>query len=63
MVTVIYRNESWTVEAGSTVRHVIEKADLNPESILAVRGGRLINDATLTEDGDELKLVAVISGG
>lgn len=63
MVTVTYRNNSWTVKAGSTVRHIIEKAGLNPESILAVRGGRLINEATLTEDGDQLKLVAVISGG
>ena len=63
MVTVTYRDKSWTVRAGSTVRHVIEKAGLNPESILVLRKGRLINDAILTEDGDELKLVAVVSGG
>ena len=63
MVTVTYRDKSWTVRAGSTVRHVIVKAGLNPESILVLRNGRLINDAILTEDGDELKLVAVVSGG
>ena len=63
MVTVTYRDKSWTVRAGSTVRHVIVKAGLNPESILVLRDGRLINDAILTEDGDELKLVAVVSGG
>ena len=63
MVTVTYRDKNWTVRAGSTVRHVIEKAGLNPESILVLRKGRLINDAILTEDGDELKLVAVVSGG
>jgi sulfur carrier protein ThiS len=63
MVTVIYRDKTWEVKAGSTVRHIIEKADLNPESILAVRNGKLINEATLTQDGDVIKLVAVVSGG
>jgi sulfur carrier protein ThiS len=45
------------------VRHVIEQAGLNPESILAMREGKLINEATLTQDGDTIKLVAVVSGG
>jgi sulfur carrier protein ThiS len=63
MVKVIYRNKTWEVKAGSTVRHVIEKANLNPESILVVRDGRLINEETLTRDGDVIKLVAVVSGG
>lgn len=63
MVKVIYRDSTWEVKPGSTVRHIIEKAGLNPESILAVRDGRLINDATLTQDGDIIKLVAVVSGG
>lgn len=63
MVTVIYRDKTWEVKAGSTVRHIIEKAGMNPESILAVRDGKLINDATLVQDGDTIKLVAVVSGG
>jgi sulfur carrier protein ThiS len=63
MVTVIYRDKSWEVKPGSTVRHIIEKAELNPESVLAVRDGKLINDATLTEAGDTIKLVSVVSGG
>jgi sulfur carrier protein ThiS len=63
MVTVILRDKTWEVKAGSTVRHIIQQADLNPESILAVRNGKLVNEATLTEDGDTIKLVAVVSGG
>lgn len=63
MVNVIYRDKTWQVQAGSTVRHIIEKSGLNPESILAVRKGKLINDATLTREGDTIKLVAVVSGG
>jgi sulfur carrier protein ThiS len=63
MVKVIYRDKTWEIQAGSTVRHIIERSGLNPESILAVRNGKLINDATLTTDGDIIKLVAVVSGG
>jgi sulfur carrier protein ThiS len=63
MVTVTYRDSTWEVKPGSTVRHIIQQAGLNPESILAVRNGKLVNEATLTQDGDTLKLVAVVSGG
>ncbi len=63
MVHVIYRDKQWDVKAGSTVRDLIVKAGLNPEGVLAVREGRLINEATLTQEGDTIKLVAVVSGG
>ncbi len=63
MVKVIYRDKTWEVKPGSTVRHIIEQAGLNPESILAMREGRLVNEATLTQDGDTIKLIAVVSGG
>ncbi len=63
MVTVIYRDRTWKVKPGSTVRHIIQQAGLNPESILAVRNGKLVNEATLTQEGDTIKLVAVVSGG
>jgi sulfur carrier protein ThiS len=63
MVQVIYRDKTWEVKPGSTIRHLIEQAGLNPESVLAVRDGKLINEATLTQDGDTIKLVAVVSGG
>jgi sulfur carrier protein ThiS len=63
MIKVIYRDESWEVKAGSTVRHVVESVGLNPESVLALRDGKLINEATLTREGDVIKLIAVVSGG
>lgn len=63
MVQVVFRDRRWQVKPGSTIRHIIEEADLNPESILALRDGILVNDATLTEDGDTIKLVTVVSGG
>jgi sulfur carrier protein ThiS len=63
MVTVVYRDKTWQVTAGSTIRHIIEKAGINPESVLPLRDGKLVNDATLTQDGDNIRLVAVVSGG
>lgn len=63
MVKVLFRDKIWEIKAGSTVRHVIEQAGLNPESVLALRDGKLINDATLTRDGEIIKLIPVVSGG
>ena len=63
MVKVIYRDKTWDVKPGSTVRHIIKEAGLNPESVLAVRDGKLINEETLTQNGDTIKLVTVVSGG
>lgn len=63
MVKLTYRNKQWELTAGMTVRDAILKCGLNPEQVLAVRSGKLINEATILKDGDEIKLVAVISGG
>jgi sulfur carrier protein ThiS len=63
MVKLTYRNKRWELPAGMTVRHAILKCGLNPDQVLAVRGGKLINEATILKDDDEIKLVAVISGG
>ena len=63
MVKLMYRNKHWELSAGMTVRDAILKCGLNPEQVLAVRAGKLINEATILKDGDEIKLVAVISGG
>lgn len=63
MVKVMLRSKEWEVRSGSTVRDVILRLGLDPEAVLAVRDGQLINEATLTRDGDTIKLVAVVSGG
>jgi sulfur carrier protein ThiS len=63
VVKLTYRNKQWELSAGMTVRDAILKCGLNPEQVLAVRSGKLINEATILKNGDEIKLVAVISGG
>jgi sulfur carrier protein ThiS len=63
MVKVIFRDKEWEVRAGMTVRDAILKVGLDPLAVLAVRDGKLINEATIVRDGDTIKLIAVISGG
>ena len=61
--TIRYRKQEWQVDSGMTIRAAIEKAGLDPQSVLALRDKRLVNDQTLLEDGDDIRLVNVISGG
>jgi len=61
--TITYHDQEWQIESGITVRTAVEKLDLDPYSVLALRGRKLINDRTLIEPGDEIKLVNVVAGG
>jgi sulfur carrier protein ThiS len=58
-----YRGKVWDLKGGLTARAAVEKIGLNPEAILVVRNDRLITDDTVLDEGDEVKLIAVISGG
>lgn len=62
-VKVIYRQREWDLRGGMTARAAIEKVGLDPEAVLVVRNGELVTDDTVLEDGDEVRLIAVISGG
>jgi sulfur carrier protein ThiS len=63
MIKLKYRKQEWELDGKFTVRQAIEKVGLNPESVLAVRDGELITEDVRLYDGDEVRLVAVISGG
>ena len=41
------RDEEWELWDGMTVRDAVLKVGVNPESVLAVRDGKLINEATI----------------
>jgi sulfur carrier protein ThiS len=62
-VTLTYRRQTFTVKPGMTVRAAMLKCDLNPETTLATRDGELITDEVLLRPGDQIKLIATISGG
>ena len=60
---LIYRDKVWELDGRMKVRDAILKVGLNPESVLPTRRGKLINENELVEKDDEIKLIAVISGG
>jgi sulfur carrier protein ThiS len=60
---IVYRDQEWDVKAGSTARVAIMKVGLDPEAVLVVRNGELVTDDTVLQEADEVKLIAVVSGG
>lgn len=63
MIRLKYRKQEWELEGKFSVRQAIVTIGLNPEAVLAVRNGELITEDIQLRDGDEIRLVAVISGG
>ena len=62
-VKITYREQESEVKAGMTLRDAIRRCGLSPEAVLALRAGALITDDVKLQEGDESKLVAVVSGG
>ncbi len=62
-VVLKYRNQQWELPAGMTARDAIKKTGLHPESVLIVVDGELQTDDVILKPGQQVKLVAVVSGG
>ncbi len=60
---LVYRDQEWELRGGMTARAAMKKVGLDPEALLVVRGGQLVTDDTLLRDEDEVKLIAIVSGG
>ena len=58
-----FRNKTWEVKGGTTARDTIKKIGLDPESVLVVVNGTLVTDDFILKEADQIKLIAVISGG
>ncbi len=58
-----YRDKIWDLRGGMTLRDAILKVGLDPEAVLGLRDGVLINEETILADDDVVRLVAVVSGG
>ena len=63
MVKLVYRKKEWEVEPGITVDDAILKMGLKLYAVLSMRDGKFVSRETILRDGDEIKLIPVISGG
>ncbi len=61
--TLILRDKTYPVEAGPTIRKALVQVGVDPQSVLPTRKGELVSEDERLKDNDEIKLVAVISGG
>lgn len=62
-VTVEHRGDKFQVDALQTVESALRQLDLDPESYLVIRDGKMITAGSLLIDGDVIKLVPAIAGG
>ena len=63
MISVTYRDQHWEIPGPIVVRELIEQVGLTPATVLAVRQGQLVLDSVVLEDGEAIRLIAVITGG
>lgn len=62
-VRMILRDKEYEVRAGMTVRDALLHVGVLPETVLATRRGQLLTEDEILREGEDIKLVAVISGG
>lgn len=60
---LILRDKEFEVKAGMTLLDALKKCNIVPEAVIAMRDGEMITDDEVLRNGDEVKLIAVISGG
>ncbi len=60
---ITFRDQTWEIKGGITARDAIKKAGLDPESVLVTVNAKLVTDDVILRENDEVRLVAVISGG
>ncbi|MEJ2552130.1 MAG: MoaD/ThiS family protein [Anaerolineales bacterium] len=62
-ISIKLRDTVYEVRAGMTARDALKKINVLPETVLITRNGELITDDEILTDGEEIRLIAVISGG
>ncbi len=60
---LILRDKEFEVRPGMSLLDALKKNNIVPESVIATRDGEMITEDEILKDGDNIKLIAVISGG
>ncbi len=62
-VKLIVRKKEYQVRSGLTVKQALKQLGLRPEAYLTTRAGEMLTEDEVLREGDEVNVVAVISGG
>ncbi|MGB2894931.1 MAG: MoaD/ThiS family protein [Anaerolineales bacterium] len=57
------RDQEFKVRSGMTIRSALLRLNIQPEAGFPTRDGELLTDDEILLEGDEIRLIAVISGG
>lgn len=60
---LILRKERFEVKPGMTIRAALLKLQIEPGTVLPTRDDELLTEDEILREGDEIRLIAVISGG
>ncbi|MBI5653311.1 MAG: MoaD/ThiS family protein [Chloroflexi bacterium] len=60
---ITFRDKTYETKPNITARDAIKKIGMEPEAVLVVVNGKLVTDDVVLREGDQVKLVAVVSGG
>ena len=57
------RSGTYRLEAGSKISDLLEELGQNPEAVVTRRDGKIVPEADELEDGDQIEVIPVVSGG
>lgn len=60
---ITYRDRTYEVTEGLSVKEALIQIGLEPQLYLAVRDGKLVTEDQKLKPDDKIKLVAIVSGG
>lgn len=64
-VKEVRANDKATHDLSSKIQilELLERLDFNPETVVVKRNGKIVPEEEKLEDGDEIEIVPVVSGG
>lgn len=57
------KQEEVELKGEITISELMQKLDVNRAEVVSVKNGELVTEDSMIEAGDEIKFLAVISGG
>lgn len=52
-----------TISSGTRIADLLEEIDRNPETVVVKRNEKVVPEEEELEDGDEIEVIPVVSGG